>query len=108
MKTVSDAAAKTLARNAAEAAHLLKQLANDRRLMILCSLMDRECTVGDLAKIAGLSHSAVSQHLMKLRESGLVAAEKQGQTVRYRLSSMPARALLTTLYLIYCKAPLSD
>lgn len=92
-----------LARSAAQAAHLLKQLANERRLMVLCSLMDRECTVGELAEIAGLSQSAASQHLMKMREAGLVAAEKHGQTVRYRLSSMPAKALLTTLYLIFCK-----
>ena len=90
-------------RNATKAEALLKQLANARRLVILCNLVSGEKSVGDLAKIVGLSSSALSQHLTKLRESGLVSCEKRGQQVYYRLHSMEAQALLSTLYLIYCK-----
>ena len=95
--------AERLRRNAAEAEALLKQLASTGRLMILCSLMDGEKSVTELASIADLSQSAVSQHLMKLRQARLVETDKRGQMVYYRLSDMPVRALLTTLYLIFCK-----
>ena len=90
-------------RNAARAEALLKQLANGNRLMILCNLISGEKSVGDLAKTVGLSHSALSQHLAKLRDAGLVSADKRGQMVYYRISSVEVQALLFTLYLIYCK-----
>jgi ArsR family transcriptional regulator, virulence genes transcriptional regulator len=90
-------------RNAAKAEAMLKQLANAKRLMILCSLVSGEKSVGELADIVGLSSSALSQHLAKMREAELVSYEKRGQMVYYRISSMEAQALLSTLYLIYCK-----
>ncbi len=93
----------TMQRNAAKAEGMLKQLANAKRLMILCSLVGGEKSVGELAEIVGLSSSALSQHLAKMREAKLVDAEKRGQMVYYRISSMEAQALLSTLYLIYCK-----
>ncbi len=93
----------TMQRNAAKAEGMLKQLANAKRLMILCSLVGGEKSVGELADIVGLSSSALSQHLAKMREAELVDAEKRGQMVYYRISSMEAQALLSTLYLIYCK-----
>jgi len=95
-------AAADLARNAARAEALLKQMANGARLRILCSLMEGGRTVGELSSLAGLSQSALSQHLMKMRDAGLVEAERRGQTMVYRLCSMEVRALLSTLYLIYC------
>ena len=93
----------TMQRNAAKAEAMLKQLANAKRLMILCNLVGGEKSVGELAEIVGLSSSALSQHLAKMREAELVSAEKRGQMVYYRISSMEAQALLSTLYLIYCK-----
>ncbi len=93
----------TMQRNAAKAEGMLKQLANAKRLMILCSLVGGEKSVGELADIVGLSSSALSQHLAKMRDAELVDAEKRGQMVYYRNSSMEAQALLSTLYLIYCK-----
>lgn len=93
----------TMQRNAAKAEAMLKQLANAKRLMILCSLVGGEKSVGELAEIVGLSSSALSQHLAKMREAELVGAEKRGQMVYYRISSMEGQALLSTLYLIYCK-----
>jgi ArsR family transcriptional regulator len=95
--------AEVMARNAAKAEALLKQLANANRLLILCALVSGEKTVGELVKTVGLSQSALSQHLAKMRESGLVTAEKRGQMVHYSIASMEANALLSTLYLIYCK-----
>lgn len=82
---------------------MMKQLSNSKRLLILCQLLDAERTVGELADSVGLSQSALSQHLTKMREAGLVASEKRGQLVFYRLSSMKVTALLSTLYLIYCR-----
>jgi ArsR family transcriptional regulator len=89
--------------NAAKAEALLKQLANANRLIVLCNLVSGEKTVGELAENVGLSHSALSQHLAKLREAGLVESDKRGQMVYYRISSMEAQALLSVLYLMFCK-----
>ena len=74
-----------------EASELLKALANRHRLLILCQLVDRERSVGELA-----------EHLALLRRDGLVAARREGQTIWYSISSAPTRALLQTLYRIYC------
>jgi ArsR family transcriptional regulator, virulence genes transcriptional regulator len=89
--------------HAEEAAGLLKELANPARLLILCQLVGGEKSVTELCKIVELSQSAVSQHLARMRNAGLVAADKRGQMAYYRLSDMHAHALLSTLYLIYCK-----
>lgn len=89
--------------NAANAEAMLKQLANRRRLMILCYLVSGEKSVGDLIKSIGLSQSALSQHLAKMRRAGLVDSQKRGQMTYYRVASVEAQALLSTLYLIYCK-----
>jgi DNA-binding transcriptional ArsR family regulator len=89
--------------HAAEAAAMLKELANPSRLLILCQLIDGEKSVGELCRVIDLSQSAVSQHLGRLREANLVDTDKRGQMVYYRLCNMEAHALLSTLYLIYCK-----
>lgn len=95
--------AELMKRNSAKAAAMLKQLASGPRLMILCSLVNGEKTVGEIQEYIGLSQSALSQHLAKLRGAGLVRSEKRGQMVYYRLDSMEAQAILSTLYLIYCR-----
>ncbi len=89
--------------HAAEAAAMLKELANPSRLLILCQLIDGEKSVGELCRAIDLSQSAVSQHLARLRDACLVDTDKRGQMVYYRLCNMEAHALLSTLYLIYCK-----
>lgn len=90
-------------RNASKAEGMLKLLANAKRLMILCHLVKDEKSVGQLAELVGLSHSALSQHLAKMRRLGLVEADKQGQMVYYRIARQEVEAILSTLYLIYCK-----
>ena len=87
---------------AEQASDVLKSLANPHRLMILCQLIDAERSVGDLAAFLDLRSSTVSQHLALLRRDGLVAARRDGQSIRYGLASEPARRILETLYLLYC------
>ncbi len=94
---------EVMQRNAAKAESMLKLLANAKRLMILCHLVKGEKSVGELANLVGLSHSALSQHLAKMRDQGLVEADKQGQMVYYRIGNPEVEAILSTLYLIYCK-----
>jgi DNA-binding transcriptional ArsR family regulator len=92
-----------MARNAEKAEALLKQLANAQRLRMLCALVAGQKSVGELSELCNLAQSAVSQHLTKMRKAGLVDYKKTGQTVHYYLVSMEAQALLSTLYLIYCR-----
>lgn len=85
------------------ASELLKALANRSRLLILCQLVEKERSVGELAKLLAIRDSGVSQHLALLRKDGLVAARRDGQTIWYSIASDEARGLLTALYGIYCK-----
>ena len=87
---------------ALQASRLLKSLANDQRLLILCKLVDTEMTVGQIAQHVSLSQSSLSQHLAKLRAEGLVATRKSKQHVFYSLASPEAMAVIETLYGIYC------
>jgi len=89
-------------RNAAEAEAMLKLLANRHRLIILCHLVKGEKSVSELIDLVGLSQSALSQHLAKMRMQGLVDADKRGQAAFYSLSDPRTAAILSTLYLIYC------
>ncbi len=85
-------------------ADMLKALANRRRLMLLCKLVESgEMTVGALAREVGLSPSALSQHLAKMREEGLVAFRRESQTIWYRIGDPRIEALLGTLHQLYCK-----
>ena len=97
------AALKKLAKQAGEAAQLLKMLANEKRLLILCFLAVRgEMTVGELVGIVQLSQSALSQHLAKLRADGLVEFRRTSQTLHYRVADQRALRLLQMLKEIYC------
>lgn len=87
---------------AANAASLLKSMANERRLMILCRLGGGEQSVSALLEGSGLSQSALSQHLAVLREEGLVATRRDGQTIHYRVANPAALQIIETLASIYC------
>jgi len=86
----------------ARAAALLKALGNDRRLLILCSLVGGEKTVGELEAKVGLGQSALSQHLARLRRDGLVATRRAAQHIHYRLASTEVLAVIETLATLYC------
>ncbi|WMC12462.1 metalloregulator ArsR/SmtB family transcription factor [Oceanimonas pelagia] len=89
--------------NAARAVKLLKALANERRLFILCHLLDNELSVGEMNQFLGLSQSALSQHLAILRNDDLVSTRKEAQTVYYSLKSDEVREMIALLHRLYCQ-----
>ena len=89
-------------RNASDAVSLLKGLANESRLMILCVLSEGELSVGQLNQRIKLSQSALSQHLAVLREQGLVQTRRESQTIYYRLSDSTALTIIELLHDVYC------
>jgi ArsR family transcriptional regulator len=89
---------------AAAAARLLRALASEPRLLILCRLAEGEASVGALLPGTGLSQSALSQHLALLRAEGLVATRRAGTSILYRLADPAAARLLDTLADIFCPA----
>jgi len=94
---------RALERKAAQVAALLGALANERRLMILCRLVEwGEGNVGALADAVGLSQSALSQHLAKMRQEGLVAFRRDGQTLWYRIADPRVEELFATLHRLFC------
>jgi DNA-binding transcriptional ArsR family regulator len=100
--TEASPAAARLLRHSAGASALLRLMANPLRLRVLCLLVDGERSVGQINAVVGLSSSALSQHLAKLRMEGLVDTRKQAQTVYYSLRPGPALSLIQTLHRQYC------
>ena len=88
--------------SAHEAAAVLKMLSNPQRLRILCALVDGELSVGELEKALGSSQSYVSGQLARLREQGLVSAQRDGRTIRYALSDPRITPILERLYEVFC------
>ncbi len=94
----------TFAANAAVVADVLRALANERRLMLLCKMAEwGEASVGSLAEAVGLSQSATSQHLGKMREEGIVDFRREGQTLWYRIAEPRTELLLGYLQQLYCR-----
>lgn len=85
-----------------EAAGLLRALSNEKRLMILCQLGDRELSVGQMLALVGLSQSALSQHLAKLRDEALVSTRRDGTTIFYRITEPAVLKVIAVLAEIYC------
>lgn len=93
---------KKMEQNADRASQLLTAMANPKRLLILCNLLDSELNVSELAERIDLGQSPLSQHLSKLRAWGLVKTRREGQQINYTLASDDVRQVLMTLYNIYC------
>jgi DNA-binding transcriptional ArsR family regulator len=92
-----------LERKAGEAARMLRLLANERRLLILCRLViEKEMPVGDIATAVGLGQSALSQHLARMREDGIVATRREGQTIFYRVADKNIARMLAMLKTTFC------
>lgn len=85
-----------------DAADLMKALSNPGRLRILCALVPGEVTVGELEVMLGASQSYVSGQLLRLRNEGLVACERDGRSMRYRLSDPRVRPVLERIYDVFC------
>ena len=88
--------------NSKDAADLLKALSNRYRLMILCELSGGERSVSALEAVVSLSQSALSQHLAKLREGGLVTTRREAQTIYYSLSDKRVRRIIDLLHELFC------
>lgn len=88
--------------HAMEAAGLLKAMANEHRLLILCHLAEGELSVGALNRRIDLSQSSLSQHLAVLRRFGLVETRRVSQVIYYRLVEGPALQIMHELYNAYC------
>lgn len=92
-----------LAEQSARAAGLLRALANEQRLLILCHLAaSGELSVTALGERLRLSQSALSQHLAKLRDEGIVAFRREAQTLFYHIADEKAERLLGLLHQLYC------
>ncbi|WP_061027680.1 metalloregulator ArsR/SmtB family transcription factor [Bradyrhizobium sp. CCH5-F6] len=94
---------ETFEKQAVEVASVLRAIANERRLMILCRLVEcGEDNVSSLAEAVGLSQSALSQHLAKMRDEGLVTFRRESQTLWYRIADPRIEQLFATLHKLFC------
>lgn len=92
-----------LQENASRATTLLKSMSNTRRLLILCVLIDKPGTSsGDLCQLTGLTPSATSQHLAKMKEDGLIESERVAQRMNYFIKDDAVKKVISALKDIYC------
>lgn len=101
---ILDTTINSLEAKAEDVCLTLTAMANPKRLVVLCTLLAGEKSVGELAEIVDLTPAALSQHLGKLRALRLVSTRRDGQTIYYNLASAEVRAVLETLYRVYCAA----
>lgn len=88
--------------NAHQAEAFLKLFANKNRLMILCSLLDKELSVSELNQAVPLAQSALSQHLAALRKAQMVQTRREAQTIYYSVSDDRVKQILEKLYDFFC------
>ena len=99
---MTDSNLEQLAIHASDATKLLKEMANEKRLMIFCCLGDGEMSVSELNVLVPLSQSALSQHLPRLREAGFLSTRREAQTIYYRIANTNVSKIIQTLKSIYC------
>lgn len=99
---IKNISSSSLEAKADEVAETLAAMANSKRLLVMCTLLSGEKSVNDLAEIVQLAPAALSQHLSKLRALRLVSTRREGQLIYYSLASTEVRAVLETLYRVYC------
>lgn len=102
MTTTDARQLKAMSRRAEEAAGLMRALSHEARLRVLCELSSGERSVGELVQSSGLSQSALSQHLARLREEGLVATRREAQTIYYSVTDPKVLQVVRLLYELYC------
>jgi DNA-binding transcriptional ArsR family regulator len=103
MDTISARDLKTMRNHAGEAASMMAALSHEVRLRVLCDLVAGERMAGELVQRSGLTQSALSQHLAKLRKECLVKTRREGQSIFYRIANPDAARILGVLRDIYCK-----
>ncbi len=104
MRTVtSDISLAGFEDRATEAAQMLRALSNEKRLMILCKLLEHgELSVNELIVDVGLSQSAMSQHLARMREEKIVETRRDAQQIFYRVADPRVGEILRTLKSTFC------
>ena len=98
---------KELRNSASKACALLKTMANEDRLMLLCHLIDTELNVGELESLTGIRQPTLSQQLGVLRDEKLVTTRREGKFIYYKLASPSVLLMMQTLYGLYCGQPKS-
>ena len=97
---------KNFESQAMEVADIFRALANEKRLMIICKLVELgEAKVSALADDVGLTQSALSQHLAKMRNEGIVAYRRDAQTLWYRVADARIEKLFATMHELFCNQP---
>ena len=86
-----------------EASTILKAIANETRLLILCSIIEDDFTVNQLSEITGAAQSAVSQHLKVLSEQNIVSPKRMGKKIIYKIADPKAKAILVLMHALFCK-----
>lgn len=100
---MNDVSIRQLQEAASQAAAMLRAVGNEHRLLALCLLIEYgEMTVGELNEYLPLSQSALSQHLAKMREEGLIAYRRESQTLHYSIADPNVARLIATLKNIFC------
>lgn len=88
--------------SAEQAAALLKSMSHPKRLLILCMLSGSPGTSAGLTRITGLSASATSQHLARMRDEGLIDSQRDAQRILYSIKNEAVNAIIATLKNVYC------
>lgn len=99
---IADMSPERLEEKAGEAEAFLRSLASRHRLMILCSLLEGELSVGELGSRLGLTQSNLSRHLAALRDEGLLSTRRERTTIFYRITSERVLPILAELYRMFC------
>lgn len=105
MQTFASKQIKDMERAALRAAGLMRALANEKRLMLLCNLVRGEMSVGALCEAVGLSQTNCSQQLALLRREGHVVTRRDGQTIYYSIAGEEVPRIVHVLYDLYCCRP---
>lgn len=104
MSAASQLNVEQLRKAAGDATALLRSLAHEDRLLLLCKLSQEEMCVSDLELELGIYQPSLSQHLGVLRRQGLVSTWREGKHIYYRVADEKAMAVLQTLYELFCGA----
>lgn len=108
MTTTATIDIEQLRQAAGQACGLLKVLANQDRLLLLCQMTQGEYSVGELAELTGIRQPTLSQQLTVLREEEMVATRREGKQIHYRIASREALAVMTVLHALYCETDKED
>lgn len=83
-------------------ANLLKELANKNRILILCTIFDKERTVSEIVSVLGVSQSAVSQHLSRMKHQNILGTRRDGKEIYYRITNDDVNRIISFMHSVFC------